>query len=64
MRTRIEIDDELLQEALQVSGARSKREAVELGLRLLLQLRAQEAVRVLKGKITWEGNLDGMRADE
>lgn len=64
MRTRIEIDDGLLQEALRVTGARSKREAVELGLRLLLQLRAQEAVRVLKGKITWEGNLDGMRADE
>jgi Arc/MetJ family transcription regulator len=38
MRTNIEIDDTLMAEALKASGARTKREAVELALRTLLQL--------------------------
>ena len=62
MRTNIEIDDKLMKEALRATGAKTnKREAVELGLRTLLQLRAQEKARELRGKITWEGDLN---ADE
>ena len=61
MRTNIDIDDKLMQEALRATGAKTKREAVELGLRTLLQLRAQEKARDLKGKITWEGHLNAMR---
>ena len=53
MRTNIEIDDKLMKDALKVTGARTKREAVELGLKTLVQLRAQEKARELKGKITW-----------
>ena len=64
MRTNIEIDDELMREALRATGARTKREAVELGLRTLVQLRAQEAIRALRGTITWEGDLDAMRTDK
>lgn len=63
MRTNIEIDDKLMQEALRATGAKTKREAVELGLRTLLQLHAQEKARDLKGKITWEGDLNAMRAN-
>lgn len=63
VRTNIEIDDELMKKALRATGAKTKREAVELGLRMLVQLRAQEAARELKGKITWEGDLDAMRTD-
>ncbi|HET9644502.1 MAG TPA: type II toxin-antitoxin system VapB family antitoxin [Burkholderiaceae bacterium] len=54
MRTNIEIDDKLMKDALKATGAKTKREAVELGLKLLVQLRAQEKARDLKGKITWE----------
>lgn len=36
MRTNIEIDDRLMRDALRASGAKTKREAVELGLRTLL----------------------------
>ena len=62
MRTNIEIDDKLMKDALRVTGAKSKREAVEIGLRTLVQLRSQETARELKGKITWEGDLNSMRA--
>jgi Arc/MetJ family transcription regulator len=63
MRTNIEIDDRLMQDALKATGARTKREAVELGLRTLVRLRAQEKARELRGKIHWEGDLDAMRTD-
>ena len=64
MRTNIEIDDKLMKDALKATGAKTKREAVELGLKTLVQLRAQEKARELKGKITWEGDLDVMRTDK
>jgi Arc/MetJ family transcription regulator len=63
MRTNIEIDDKLMKDALKATGVKTKREAVELGLKTLVQLRAQEKVRQLKGKIAWEGDLDAMRTD-
>ncbi len=63
MRTNIEIDEKLMKDALRVTGAKTKREAVELGLKTLVQLRAQEKARDLKGKITWEGDLESMRTD-
>ena len=52
-----------MKDALKVTGARTKREAAELGLKTLVQLRAQEKARELKGKITWEGDLNAMRTD-
>ena len=61
MRTNIEIDEKLMQDALRATGAKTKREAVELGLKTLVQLRAQEKARALKGRITWEGDLQAMR---
>lgn len=63
VRTNIEIDDKLMKDALRVTGAKTKKEAVELGLRTLLDLRAQEKARELRGKIAWEGDLNVMRTD-
>lgn len=63
MRTNIEIDDKLMKEALRLTGARTKREAVEMGLRVLLRLRRQEELRRLKGRLQWEGDLEAMRLD-
>ena len=45
MRTKIVIDDELLSEAMKASGAKTKREAVELGLAALVKLKQQENIR-------------------
>ena len=64
MRTNIVIDDKLMRDALRATGLKTKREAVELGLRTLLRLRQQEQIRRYRGKLRWEGNLDGMRIDK
>jgi Arc/MetJ family transcription regulator len=61
MRTNIEIDDQLMRQAMKSSGARTKRATVEAGLRLLVQVRGQAGIRRLRGKIKWEGNLDESR---
>jgi Arc/MetJ family transcription regulator len=63
MRTNIDIDDELMAEALKRSGATTKRAAVEQALRLLIQTRRQAGLRKLRGKVKWEGDLDAMRTD-
>jgi len=63
MRTNIVIDDNLMQATLRATGLRTKREAVEMGLRTLLRLRRQEAVRAYRGKLDWQGDLDAMRID-
>ena len=61
MRTNIDIDDRLMRQAMRSTGARTKRAVVEEGLRLLIQTRAQRSVRRLRGKVTWEGDLDASR---
>jgi len=61
MRTNIVIDDKLMADTLRATGLRTKREVVELGLKTLLQLRGQAEIRKLRGKVTWEGDLDAMR---
>ena len=64
MRTNIVIDDQLMQDALRATGLKTKREAVELGLRTLLRLRQQAEIRRFRGKLDWQGDLDGMRMDK
>lgn len=64
MRTNIVIDDKLMADTLKATGLKTKREAVELGLRTLLRLRRQAEIKKLRGKITWEGDLDTMRRDK
>jgi Arc/MetJ family transcription regulator len=61
MRTNIDIDDQLMREAMRTSGKRTKRAAVEAGLRLLVQTQAQAKIRRLRGKIQWQGDLDASR---
>lgn len=63
MRTNIVIDDKLMRDTLRVTGLKTKREAVELGLRTLLRLRKQAEIRPLRGKLHWRGDLDTMRTD-
>ena len=63
MRTNIEIDDDLLADAMQATGARTKREVVEQGLRKLVQLNRQRGLLALRGT-GWEGDLDAMRTDK
>lgn len=64
MRTNIEIDDKLMATVLKATGFRTKREAVEEGLRTLLRLRQQTGLRKLRGKFDWSGDLEAMRRDK
>ena len=57
MRTNIDVDDELMKLALQVTGEPTKRAVVHCALRLLLATQAQAGIRRLKGKARWTGNL-------
>jgi Arc/MetJ family transcription regulator len=61
MRTNIEIDDQLVSKATRSSGARTKKAVVEAGLRLLLKTHSQIAIRKLRGKVQWEGDLNESR---
>jgi Arc/MetJ family transcription regulator len=62
MRTNIEIDDDLMEEAMRRAKTKTKRETVEEGLRLLIKLNRQTGIRRLRGKVKWEGNLDELRS--
>jgi Arc/MetJ family transcription regulator len=64
MRTNIVIDDQLMKETLRLTGLRTKREAVELGLRTVVRLRKQADIRRFRGKLKWQGDLDAMRTDK
>jgi Arc/MetJ family transcription regulator len=61
VRTNIDIDDRLMRQAMRRSGVRTKKAAVEAGLRLLAETHAQGAIRRLRGKVRWEGDLDQSR---
>ena len=62
MRTNIDIDDKLMEEAVQYGGFNTKKEAVHEGLRLLVERAKQRKIREYRGKLKWEGNLEQMRA--
>jgi Arc/MetJ family transcription regulator len=61
MRTSIDIDDRLMQQAMRSSRSRTKRATVEAGLRLLIQTVKQAGIRRLRGKVRWDGTLKKSR---
>jgi len=58
LRTNIEIDDDLMRQAMELGETPTKKATVEAGLRLLIQTRLQGGIRKLRGKVKWEGNLE------
>lgn len=61
MRTNIVIDDALMDDALKATGLKTKKEAVELGLKTLIRLKKQEGVKAFRGQLKWEGDIEEMR---
>ena len=62
-RTNIELDDELVAAAMDLTGARTKREAVDIALRRLVQKGSlYRSIRGLRGRLAWEGNVDAWRS--
>lgn len=61
-RTNIVIDEELIQKAIEITGARSRREAIDIALRRLVDKDSlYQSLRRLSGKLNWEGNLNEWR---
>ncbi len=63
MRTNIVIDEKLIADVLLATGLKTKREAVEQGLKTLLMLKQQEAIKAFKGQLKWEGDLEKLRSN-
>jgi Arc/MetJ family transcription regulator len=61
MRTNIEIDDGVLQEAQELTGTRTKRETVDLALRELVSRHRRIGILDLRGRVHWEGDLEESR---
>lgn len=61
MRESFEIDDKLMNDALKATGALTRKEVIELGLKALLQLKMQQGIKDFRGQLHWSGDLDEMR---
>ncbi len=61
MRTNIVLDDSLVEEAMHLSGIRTKREVVDAALQAFIRLQRQRAVLALEGAVSWQGDLSAMR---
>ncbi|MBV1932891.1 MAG: type II toxin-antitoxin system VapB family antitoxin [Porticoccaceae bacterium] len=64
MRISIVIDSKLMEDALKATGAETKREVVELGLKALIKLKKQEGLKKFRGRLQWEGDLQEMRSSD
>ena len=63
MRTNIVIDEGLMRKAKKLSALKTKREVVESALHLLVQVKEQEEIRRVRGKLKWSGDFSAMRTD-
>ena len=61
VRTNIVLNTNLVEAGLKATGLRTRRELVDFALRELLRHKKQRKVLSLKGKVTWEGDLEEMR---
>jgi len=62
-RTNIELDDALIAKAMRITGARTKREAVDIALRRMVEKGTlYRAALRLRGKLSWDGDVDAWRS--
>ena len=64
MRTNVVLDDDLVRSALSLSGFKTKKKAIEEGLKLLIRVNRQQKIRACRGRLKWTGDLGKMRADK
>ncbi len=63
MRTNVIINDDLMDKALKASGLKTKKDAIEAGLKLLVKFKKQAMTKKYRGKLKWTGDLNQMRTD-
>lgn len=56
MRTNIVIDPELMSQAMKAGPFKTKKDAVEAGLKLLARQAAYREILKWRGKLKWEGD--------
>lgn len=61
MRTNVELDEKLLRRVMELTGAKTFRQALHVGLQTVVNLHAQGEVKALRGKLRWEGDLQKLR---
>ena len=61
VRTNIVLDSKLVEAGLKATGLKTRRQLVDFALRELLRHKQQKKLLSLKGKVTWEGDLEAMR---
>jgi Arc/MetJ family transcription regulator len=64
MKTNVVLDDKLMKSALRASGLKTRKRAIEEGLKLLIDVHCQKKIRAFRGKLKWSGDLDKMRRDK
>jgi Arc/MetJ family transcription regulator len=63
LRTNIELDEKLVEEAMKFTHKKTKKEIVNYALADLVKRFKRKQLMELEGKVEWAGNLDDMRRD-
>jgi len=61
MRTNVEINDRLMEEAIVLSKAKTKKEIIDIALKNYISQMKRKSMVDLFGKVKWEGDLNEMR---
>ena len=62
MRTHIELDDQLIHQAQDLSGLKTRKATVNAALKEYVKILKRRELLKLEGKVAWEGDLDQLRA--
>jgi Arc/MetJ family transcription regulator len=64
MRTNVEIDNKMIKEIMLLGGIKNKKDVIDSSIRNYLRFVAQQNILQLRGKISWEGDLEEMRTSK
>lgn len=62
-RTNVELDENLVNDCVKITGIKTRKALIDHALRELLRHERQLELLKLKGNISWVGNLDEWRQD-
>ncbi len=62
MRTNIELDDALVEQALKLSNTKTKKDVIHDALKNYVASMKKKQLLALKGNVKWDGNLKDMRS--
>ena len=60
-RTNVVLDEDLIGRGMRLTGINTRKALIDYALRELVRRKEQKKILRLRGKISWEGDLDQMR---